>query len=174
MASVSQGEPGETLLTHPAHCPPSPVRRKPTETEAACGRKAGRLGEAPVPPDPSHGLWSSAESAGVSHSVVSHSTSPRTVARQAPLSVGFSRQKYGSGWPLPPPGDLPNPGIEPGSPSLAGGFFTPEPPGKPQWPGGRTFLGLGPQEGTGAEAGALSTFPGWGSASQGSCLLLPE
>jgi len=52
---------------------------------------------------------------------------PWTVACQAPLSVGFSRQEYWSGLPFPPPGDLPNPGIEPispVSPALAGGFFT--------------------------------------------------
>jgi len=50
-----------------------------------------------------------------------------TVARQAPLSMGFSRQEYWSGLPFPPPGDLPDPGIEPKSlisPALAGGFFT--------------------------------------------------
>ena len=43
---------------------------------------------------------------------------PWTVDRQAPLSVGFSRQEYGSGLPYPPPGHLPNPGIEPASPAL--------------------------------------------------------
>ena len=41
-----------------------------------------------------------------------------TVAHQAPLSMGFSRQEYWSGLPFPSPGDLPDPGIEPGSPSL--------------------------------------------------------
>ena len=41
-----------------------------------------------------------------------------TVARQAPLSMGFSRQEYWSGLPFPSPGDLPNPGIEPRSPAL--------------------------------------------------------
>ena len=44
----------------------------------------------------------------------------------APLSMGFSRQEYWSGLPCPPPGDLPNPGIEPVtlmSPELADGFF---------------------------------------------------
>ena len=53
--------------------------------------------------------------------------SPWTVAHQAPLSLGFPRQEYGSGLPFPSPGDLPNPGIEPVSlafPALAGGFFT--------------------------------------------------
>ena len=43
---------------------------------------------------------------------------------QAPLSMGFSRQEYWSGLPFPPPGDFPDPGIEPVSPALAGGFFT--------------------------------------------------
>ena len=52
---------------------------------------------------------------------------PWTVAHQAPLSMGFSRQEYWSGLPYPPPGDLPNPGIEPvslTSLALAGGLFT--------------------------------------------------
>ena len=52
---------------------------------------------------------------------------PWPVARQAPLSMGFSRQEYWSGLPCPSPGDLPDPGIEPASlrsPALAGGFFT--------------------------------------------------
>ena len=47
-----------------------------------------------------------------------------TVACQAPLSMGFSRQEYWSGLSCPPPGDLPNPGIEHRCPALAGGFFT--------------------------------------------------
>ena len=50
---------------------------------------------------------------------------------QAPLSRGFSRQEYWSGLPFPPPGGLPDPGIEPMSPALAGRFFTTEPHGKP-------------------------------------------
>ena len=53
-----------------------------------------------------------------------------TVARQAPLSKGFPRQEYRSGLPFPSPGDLPDPGTEPMSPTVAGGFFTTEPPGK--------------------------------------------
>ena len=56
-----------------------------------------------------------------------------TAAHQAPLSMGFSRQKYWSGLPCPPPGDLPYPGIEPVSvmsPALADGFITTGPPGK--------------------------------------------
>ena len=54
----------------------------------------------------------------------------RTVACQAPLSMGFSRQEYWSRLPFPSPGDLPNPGIEPTSLALAGGFFTTGPSGK--------------------------------------------
>ena len=58
---------------------------------------------------------------------------PWTVVLQAPLSTRFSRQEYWSGFPCPPSGDLPNPGIEPASPvDPAGGFFTTEPPRKPQ------------------------------------------
>ena len=59
---------------------------------------------------------------------------PRTIAHQAPLPMGFSRQEYWSGLPCPPPGDLPDPGITPvslRSPALAGGFFTNSTPGKP-------------------------------------------
>ena len=50
---------------------------------------------------------------------------------QVPLSVGFPRQEHWSGLPFPSPGDLSNPGTEPTSSALAGGFFTTEPPGKP-------------------------------------------
>ena len=46
-----------------------------------------------------------------------------TVAHQAPLSMGFSRQEYWNGLPCPPPGDLPNPGIKPTSPAMPGRFF---------------------------------------------------
>ena len=53
-----------------------------------------------------------------------------TAARQTPLSMGFSRQEYWSGLPFLPPGDLPDPGIEPVCPTLTGGFFLAESPGK--------------------------------------------
>ena len=56
---------------------------------------------------------------------------PWTVAHQAPLSMGFSRQEYWSGLPFPSPGDLPDPGIEPGSPALQADTLTSELPGKP-------------------------------------------
>ena len=49
---------------------------------------------------------------------------PGTVAHQAPQSMEFSRQEYWSGLPFPSPGDLPNPGTEPGSPTLKGRCFT--------------------------------------------------
>ena len=57
-----------------------------------------------------------------------------TVARQAPLSMGFSGQEYWRGFPFPPLGHLPDPEIgteSPVSPALAGGLFTTGPPGKP-------------------------------------------
>ena len=57
---------------------------------------------------------------------------PWTVAHQAPPSMGFSRQEYWSGLPLPSPGDLPDPGIEPGSPALEADVLTSKPPGKPK------------------------------------------
>ena len=55
---------------------------------------------------------------------------------QAPLSLGFSRQEYWSGLPFPPPGDLPDSGIESTSPAscILGGFLTTEPSGKPLHP----------------------------------------
>ena len=62
-----------------------------------------------------------------SHQVVSNSETLRTVAHQAPLSMGFPRQEYCSGLPFTSPGDLPDPGIKPAtpvSPVLAGGYFT--------------------------------------------------
>ena len=52
---------------------------------------------------------------------------PWTVDHQAPLSVGFSRQEYWSGLPFPSPGDLPNPGVEPGSPALQADSLPSEP-----------------------------------------------
>ena len=54
----------------------------------------------------------------LSYSVMSDSVTPWTVAHQAPPAMEFSRQEYWSGVPFPSPGDLPDPGIEPGSPAL--------------------------------------------------------
>ena len=56
---------------------------------------------------------------------------PWTIAYQAPLSMGFSRQEYWSGLPFPSPGDLPAPEIKPESPSFQADALTSEPPVKP-------------------------------------------
>ena len=56
---------------------------------------------------------------------------PWTVAYQAPPSIEFSRQEYWTGLPLPSPGDLPDPGMKPGSPALQADILPSEPPGKP-------------------------------------------
>jgi len=55
---------------------------------------------------------------------------PWTVAYQAPQSMEFSRQEYWSGLPFPSPGDCPNPGTEPGSPTFQADALPSEPPGK--------------------------------------------
>ena len=54
---------------------------------------------------------------------------PWTVVHQAPLSMEFSKQEYWSGFPCPSPGDLPDPGMKPGSPELWADFLPSEPPG---------------------------------------------
>ena len=56
---------------------------------------------------------------------------PWTVAHQAPVSMKFSRQEYWSGSPFPSPGDLPDPGIRPGSFTLQADSLLSKPPGKP-------------------------------------------
>ena len=68
-------------------------------------------------------------------SVVSNSVISWTVTHQAPLSMEFSRQEYWSGLPFPTPGDLPDPGIESGSPELQADSLLSEPPGKPRLSG---------------------------------------
>ena len=57
---------------------------------------------------------------------------PWTINYQAPLTMGFSRQECWIGLPFPPPGDLPNPGIELRSPALQADALPSEPPGKPK------------------------------------------
>ena len=69
-------------------------------------------------------------SSSVSLSVVSDSATPWAVARQAPLSMGFSRQEYWVGLPFSSPGDLPNPGIKHGSPALQADSLPSEPLGR--------------------------------------------
>ena len=69
------------------------------------------------------------------YSVMSDSATPWTLTHQVPLSMGFSKQEYWSGLSYPPPGDLPDPGMEPESlapPALVGRFFTTELPGMPK------------------------------------------
>ena len=68
---------------------------------------------------------------------VNHSVVSQPVAVQAPLSVGCSRQEYCSGLPFPPSGDLPDLGIETGSPALQSDSLLSEPPGKPYHPLGK-------------------------------------
>ena len=70
----------------------------------------------------------------LNHSVMSDFATPWTVAHQALLDMGFSRQVYWSRLPCPPPGDLPNPGIEPRSPALQTNSLPSEPQGKPKNP----------------------------------------
>ena len=66
----------------------------------------------------------------VSRSVVSDSAPSWTVACQVPLSMGFSRQECWCGLPFPSPGDLPDSGIEPGSPALLADSLPSKPPAK--------------------------------------------
>ena len=71
-----------------------------------------------------------AAAAAKSLSCVQLFATPGTVAYQAPLFIGFSRQWYWSGLPFPSLGDLPNPGMELGSPALQADSLPSEPPGK--------------------------------------------
>ena len=61
----------------------------------------------------------------LSHPVMSDSVTPWTVAHQAPLSMGFSRQEYWNDLPFPTPGDLSDPGIESSSLALSGDVLCP-------------------------------------------------
>ena len=56
-----------------------------------------------------------------------------TLRPQGPPSMGFSRQEYWNGLPFPSPGNLPSPGVKPGSPALEADSLPSEPPGKPQY-----------------------------------------
>ena len=67
---------------------------------------------------------------------------PWTAAYQAPPSMAFSKQEYWSGLPFPSPGDLPNPGMESGSPELWADSLPSEPPGKLKVPGNERQLYL--------------------------------
>ena len=74
-------------------------------------------------------IWKCSENCVVHTLLVTQSWlfgTPWTAAHQAPLSMRFSRQEYWSGLPFPSPGDLPNPGVEPGSPALHADSLPPE------------------------------------------------
>ena len=94
------------------------VHHKPTNCTTHGGRGGGSLAaKSCLPLLRPHGLQGPCQ--------------PRSC--QAPLSMGFPRQEHWRDLPFPSPGNLPDPGTEPMSPALAGGFFTTEPPGKPTW-----------------------------------------
>ena len=84
----------------------------------------------PFLPRSKHGIGVKVKVKLKSFSCVQLFATPWTVAYQAPLSMGFSRQECWSGLPFPSPGDLPDPEIEPGSPSLQADTLLSEPPGK--------------------------------------------
>ena len=92
-----------------------------------------QLWNIPTPlPEETASIWKKEKvKKSVSHSVVSASfATPCTIVCQAPLSIGFLRQEYWSWLPFPPPGDLLDLGIEPGSPALQVDSLRSEPPGK--------------------------------------------
>ena len=79
-------------------------------------------------------VWPEAPLLLFSRSVLSHSfAAPWIVDDQAPLSMGFPRKEYWSGLPFPSPGDVPDPGIELGSPTLQTDALPSEPPGQTGW-----------------------------------------
>ena len=96
---------------------------------------------------------------------------PWTVANQAPPSMEFSRQEYWSGLPCPSPGDLPNPGIDPGSPALQADTLPSEPPRKPQFYAYLLNCTGIPMWVSGVEstchAGDLGSISGWGRSPGG-------
>ena len=94
-----------------------------------------------------------------------------TVAHQAPLSMEFSKQEYWSGLSFPSSGDLPNPGINPGSPALQADTLPSEPPGKPQFYAYLLHCTGIPMWVSGVEstchAGDLGSISGWGRSPGG-------
>ena len=88
---------------------------------------------------------------------------PRTVARQAPLSMGFSRQEYWNGLSFPPPGHLPNPATEPVSPmfpALQMSSLQTEPPGKPKPANERHSINTCELKAIGTEKPEMLLYPG--------------
>ena len=98
-------------------------------------------------------------------SVVSDSVTPWTVAHQAPLSMGFSRQEYWNRLSWPPSGHFPNPGIKPRSPALQADSLPSEPPGKPKNTGVGTYPFSGgssqPRNQTGVSCIVGEFFTNW-------------
>ena len=124
--STGQRRPGQDLSTDRGRFPERVLGAPPQEGRGGEGRGRSGRGES------GGSLSLHFTSLSFSRSVMSNSfATPWTVVCQALLSMGSSRQEYCSGLPFPHPRDLPDPGIKPVSPALAGGFFTAEPPGKP-------------------------------------------
>ena len=97
-----------------------------------------------------HSLWVAGAGGGLVAKSCPTLATPWTVAQQAPLSMRFSRQEYRSGLPFPFPGDLPDPGVKPGSPALQAVSF----PTELQWvAGGLHKWSRAPTEGCGQTKG---------------------
>ena len=103
--------------------PESRAGRRPAPVLAACGRMTHWVPKAGQRGDLLPFLLHVAECCAQLLTRVWPSLTPWTAACRAPLSTGFSRQEYWSGMPCPPPWDLPNPGIKPGSSTLQGDSF---------------------------------------------------
>ena len=101
-------------------CPPADPWTPPLRTHAPTRQRPAHSPQAPTssPATCVLGCLCCCCCCLVAESWSSSFVTPWTVAHQTPLSIGFPRQEYWSGLPLPPPGDLPDPGIKPASPAL--------------------------------------------------------
>ena len=100
------------------------------DSHAVAGHNAAKQGALSSTLRTGYPVSRTVTSCSVSRPVVSDSATPWTVAHQAPLSMGFSRQEYWRRLPCPAPGDLPHPGNEPGSPALQADSLLSESPRK--------------------------------------------
>ena len=122
LCSYLTEDPPDCLRTWRAPRPPLHLSGGPTCTDrAACCELSTTTSAARLQVSL---LFFHSEDRVLSH--VQFFLTPWTVAHQAPPSMEFSREEYWSGLPFPSPGGLPDPGIEPASPALAGRFFTSE------------------------------------------------